>query len=283
MAVTYFSDKKNLQTMPGGVYQGPTGPGANRVLMSAPGVEAPAPKRKTLSSTELSKLQGMIRLGSQQGPTLPPDIPQSLQRTPVSTATGGSMQRFSIGSSLVGGGGVPGPGSFSTSGNEWWRPLLDTGTDWIRDRLGISGGENPGSPGVQSSFSPCGTGYVYRNGRCEKAGLEGFVERTLPGGDTGYYGANFQPTQAFGMAGFVPQAMQTQKLICPKGYVLYGKEPGMEVCLHKGALPNKHRKWPKGARPVMTAQDAKTLRRAASLQSKVKRIAQGAGFSCRKR
>jgi len=276
VAVTYFSDRKKLSTMPGGVYQGSTGPGSGpKTLYQAPGVPAPIPKQKRMSGAELANLQTVLRVGMGGGPTLPPKMTLPGSNTAVNQPLGGGMNRFNtLG---TGGGGMPAPGIYNQSGGEWWRPLLDAGVNWAAGAIGGQG------QGGSLAENPCGQGYEFRNGRCEKTGLGGAAERFLPGGETGYYGADFTPTSAFGMAGFVPQAMQTQRLVCPKGYVLFGKEPGMEVCLHKGAMPNKLRKWPKGARPVMTAQDAKTLRRAKALQNKVKRIATGAGFACRKK
>jgi len=74
----------------------------------------------------------------------------------------------------------------------------------------------------------------------------------------------------------------TQRLQCPAGYVLFGnkngKAPGMEVCLPKGFLANKHRKWPKPPRPAMSAQDVKTLNRINAIQRKVSNMAVKAGY-----
>jgi hypothetical protein len=74
-----------------------------------------------------------------------------------------------------------------------------------------------------------------------------------------------------------------QKLSCPRGYVLYGKEPGMEVCFPKGMFPNKMRKWPKPTAPALSAQDMKTLRRIGTLQKRIRRVAGNAGFTVKKK
>lgn len=133
----------------------------------------------------------------------------------------------------------------------------------------------------------CPSGYVYDPStlQCKKTGLAGTVERVLPGGKTGYTEplAGWTSTEAYGTTGFIPQAVSSSYLTCPRGFVLYGKQAGMEVCLPKGMLPNKYRKWPKSPNPALSAQDMKTLRRIGTLQKRIRRVAGNAGFTVKKR
>lgn len=141
-----------------------------------------------------------------------------------------------------------------------------------------------GGTGATTGTSSCPSGSTYdpATGQCKVGGLSGWVERTMPGGATGYVGQEFTPTTAYGMQGFVPMTVPTQRLQCPAGYVLFGnkngKAPGMEVCLPKGFLANRHRKWPKPPRPAMSAQDVKTLNRINAIQRKVSNMAVRAGY-----
>lgn len=130
------------------------------------------------------------------------------------------------------------------------------------------------------------TEYDPSTGMCKKKGFTGWLQQTLPGGQTGYVKPStngWTATTFAGVEGFVPQAVPQQRLRCPQGYVLYGKQAGQETCLPKGFLPNKHRKWPKSPNPALSAQDMKTLRRVNTLQKKIKRVAGTAGFTVKKR
>lgn len=64
---------------------------------------------------------------------------------------------------------------------------------------------------------------------------------------------------------------------CDRGLVL-GKD---NLCYAK--ISNKDRKWPKAARPPVTAEDAKCIRRAAAATSRVKRLAKSVGLQTKKR
>lgn len=141
----------------------------------------------------------------------------------------------------------------------------------------------PGGTGAGATSScPAGTTYDPATAQCKKGGLSGWTERVIPGGQTGYVDQQWTPTTAFGMQGLVPQTIPSSRLSCPAGYVLYGnksgKAPGQEVCLPKGFLSNKHRKWPKPPRPALTAQDVKTLNRINAIQRKVSNMAVKAGY-----
>lgn len=137
--------------------------------------------------------------------------------------------------------------------------------------------------GVPSSSQQCPSGTTYdpASGQCKVGGISGTIQRTLPGGKTGYtspIGTSWTPTSAFGTQGFVPQSVPSSYLTCPKGFVLFGKEPGMEVCLPKGMFPNKYRKWPKPASPALSSRDMKTLNKINSLQRKISGLAMKAGY-----
>lgn len=137
----------------------------------------------------------------------------------------------------------------------------------------------PGSFAPQTPNCPAGSTWDASTGQCKVGGVKGAVQRGLPGGATGYVDpTGWTPTSAFGLQGFLPQSVPSARLSCPAGYVLYGKEPGMEVCLPKGFLANKHRKWPKPPRPAMSAQDVKTLNRINAIQRKVSNMTVKAGF-----
>ena len=151
--------------------------------------------------------------------------------------------------------------------------------------LGTGGGESPTSPGVPpTGFGPtkCPTGYRWDGTRCVAEGFGGFVERILPGGGTGVLPPQQVSAQgttmgAFGIPASMPfQVGQTQYgpiLRCMAGSVL-GKD---NLCYPKGSIPNKHRKWPRGSRPLLTGGDMKTLRKIGSLQTRVKRAWASAG------
>ena len=188
---------------------------------------------------------------------------------PIGGAIGGG-----IGGLLGGFGKSKCPGPFN------YNPV--TGGCDPKPGTGLTGGTG-GTGGV----SPCPSGYAYdtATGQCKREGLVGIGERAVPGGATGYVpaGGSWTSTEAYGTTGVVPQAVASERLTCPRGYVLYGKQPGMEVCLPKGMMPNKFRKWPKTPNPALSAQDMKTLRRIGTLQKRIRRVAGNAGFTVKKR
>lgn len=191
---------------------------------------------------------------------------------PVGGVVGGLI---GLGSGLIGSGKSKCPGPYN------YNPM--TGGCDPKPRA-LVGGVGAGPTGVGTGCPP-GSTYDAASGKCKVGGISGAVQRTLPGGQTGYVEptGNWQPTQAYGTTGIIPQSVATSRLECPRGYVLYGKEPGMEVCFPRGMLPNKMRKWPKSPNPALSAQDMKTLRRIGTLQKKIKRVSGLAGFTCRKR
>lgn len=148
---------------------------------------------------------------------------------------------------------------------------------------GIIGG--PGAPGITdpgyggAGAGPCPTGYFWDGTGCAKEGFVGTVQRGLPGGASGYL--EWTPTSTPFGAGYVPVSTSQTRLLCPPGYVLFGNKngmsPGQEVCMPKGGAPRSLRKWVPGARPLLTGGEMKTLRRAKTLENKVKRAWKAAG------
>lgn len=142
------------------------------------------------------------------------------------------------------------------------------------------GGETPTSPGTKPTgfvggSGACPTGYRWDGQRCIETGMGGAIERFLPGGQTGtgmdVYGQAV--VGAWGKPALVPYTGSIPTRRCPPGAVL-GKD---NLCYARNSIPNSERKWPKPPRPLLTAQEMKTLRKIKSLEKKVKRAWQAAG------
>jgi len=137
-----------------------------------------------------------------------------------------------------------------------------------------------------------------QTGVCEKVGLIGGLERLLPGGATGTLptvaggGGGFGQAVigAFGTPALVPmQAGTIQRLNgttgailrCPGGMVL-GKD---DLCYPKSVLGarGRFRKHPAARKPPVSVRDAQAIRQAESAKNRVKKLAQGVGFSVKKR
>lgn len=240
------------------------------------------------------------------GPRLPPGdystyIPSNRLSGPSLTLPGGRpgigvgqgyRRGFDVGGGIQGGiEGARNPGDLP-----WW---ISAGVGVITGGLGGSTGSG-GSAGSSSSAAlasegtgSCPSGYERdAQGRCVRSGLGGAVERLVPGGETGMLpqGRGYGPAVmgAFGIPAIQPSQTGTviagdgtvrPTLGCPPGAVL-GKD---NLCYMKGSIPRQFRKWKPKPRPVMSAADGKTLRKADRLKNKVKKLAQGAGFTCRKR
>ena len=116
-----------------------------------------------------------------------------------------------------------------------------------------------GRPSTRRFGDACPTGYELRNGRCEKAGIRGTLERTFPG-DVG--GDQYAWQAAVGRYGYgaVPHPEMREHLVCPPGMVL-GRD---ELCYE--SLSNKERKWKKGPKPFLTGGERKALQTAARLR-----------------
>jgi len=133
----------------------------------------------------------------------------------------------------------------------------------------ITGGGTAG-PTMQPPQS-CPTGYVLRNGVCERVGVVGAVQRILPGGQTGVVPAGAQIGQAvmgqYGPA-LVPTELARSISKCIRGMVL-GSDG---LCYNKRDISNKERLWPRGTRPLLSGGDRKTLRKARSIENQLGRL-----------
>lgn len=142
----------------------------------------------------------------------------------------------------------------------------------------------PTNPGTRPGESTCPEGTVNQDGQCVETGFRGQVERFLPGGQTGTLNdlAGAAVTGAFGLPARYPaQVGQIMKgagsacgaqmmpiLRCPRGMRL-GDD---DLCYVKGTrgVVWKHAK---PARPLLSSRDGKILRKAKSLEKKLKRVA----------
>lgn len=167
--------------------------------------------------------------------------------------------------------------------------VINTGIDILTGR-----GRGGGTGITSFSGTGCPTGFVFRNGRCEKTGLSGFGERVLPGGGTGVLPS--QPGQgeavmgSFGLPAMQPAQVGTITrndgtvgpiLRCAAGMVL-GRD---DLCYPRAILGrrSRFRKHKLAPRPPVTAADAKAIRRAERVRGKVRSLAKDVGFTCKKR
>lgn len=141
-----------------------------------------------------------------------------------------------------------------------------------------------GGNGGSNKQPNCPEGFTWNGEQCVRAGAIGTIQQILPGGQTGtmvdQYGAAV--LGSFGRPALVPRQVGTVTrkdgstapiLRCPPGAVL-----GLDnLCYDKRAIRNSDRKHPRPPRPIMTSQDAKTLRQIHTIQNRVKRAWQAAG------
>lgn len=159
-------------------------------------------------------------------------------------------------------------------------------------RTGGGGYVPSGGALVRVSGGECQPGYRWDGKRCVEEGVGGFIERILPGGETGtqmdIYGQAV--VGSFGMPALVPatvgviqNARGENKPVrrCPKGAVL-GKD---DLCYQKGAISRQYRKWPKPTNPkgYISRSDLKALNKIHGLQEKAKNLAMASGFKVTKR
>lgn len=180
------------------------------------------------------------------------------------------------------GGWQPGGGGGSTPGHlcdQLPEPIATycrQGADWVGGQL--PGGNGGGGGGGFTPAQDCPDG-CYRVPATNQCVCPGDL---FPGGDPGFVGAGGVATQgAFGLPALTPAAQQRTTLRCPAGMVL-GKD---NLCYPKAVLGrrSKFRKWRPDPRPALSANDAKTLRRAERIRKKIKGLAGDAGFSTKKR
>jgi hypothetical protein len=136
----------------------------------------------------------------------------------------------------------------------------------------------------QQAGCPAGTVLNQQNGICEFPGSPGDV--STPGGPsgTGGMGVFGIPNVPAQVVGEITRSNGQQTLIrrCPTGLVL-GKD---NMCYAKGSIPNQHRKWPRAAKPPVSAYDAKMMRKygpKGSKRNSIKKLAGTAGFTCKNR
>lgn len=122
---------------------------------------------------------------------------------------------------------------------------------------------------------PCPEGFSWNGETCVRSGAIGTIQQILPGGQTGtgvdVYGQ--ATVGSFGIPALVPATGSVPTRRCPPGAFL-GKD---NLCYQRGSIPNSFRKWPKPPKPILSAQDAKTLRKIGSIQNRVKRAWTTAG------
>lgn len=164
-------------------------------------------------------------------------------------------------------------------------PLLDTALD-IGRRIFGRDRKRPPPPRGTVPFTPtlvpaqprrqsCPPGFGLDSlNRCvelERGPIRRTIEEFLPGGRTGRETANFTPVRGSrGEAAFDPVLMSTQRLVCPRGFVL-----GIDdLCYSRRDLPrnSSFRKWKPGRRPKFTGGDLNAIARAKSLAGKAEEI-----------
>jgi len=152
----------------------------------------------------------------------------------------------------------------------------------------IGGGGNGGGSFQPQPFQPltgCQPGFErdIQTGRCKKSGIIGTIQRTLPGGETGFGpGTDVAlPGQNTGLVvgAVAPIMRQTITRVCPKRFIL-GADGN---CYLKQLLPVKLRMHRPDKRPPISASQWSKLKTAESVRKKAKDIAVVAGFSCKKR
>ncbi len=134
------------------------------------------------------------------------------------------------------------------------------------------------NPGTQPGELACPEGWeVNSEGQCVKSGLEGAVERFLPGGDTGMLGdvtgqvvmGIFGPAMYPMQAGVIAKNNGEMRPIlrCRAGMVL-----GIDdLCYPKSVVRGSRRKHKRPPRPLLSGGDRKVLRKADSIKNQLKK------------
>jgi len=155
----------------------------------------------------------------------------------------------------------------------------------------LFGGGDPFAPFFEPvpQSGACGRGQVSIAGRC--IGLPSIPKPSLPIGTQSPTGSTrgenlgvfpFAPPQAAPVArggvsvggplvpgAVTPLVEAVPRSFCPTGYVI-----GMDgMCYHKKLIPNKFRRWPKPTAPLLTGGDVNILRKAQSLEKRIKSAA----------
>lgn len=127
-----------------------------------------------------------------------------------------------------------------------------------------SGNIDPSAGGGRGSFLPatCPPGTVRVGDTCVAPG------DAFPGGDPFTFGAGGVGTMgAMGMPAVTPAQRQQVTLRCPRRYVLAVDD----LCYPKGFIPRSLRKWAPDPKPMVSAMDAKIVRRAKAVQKRIRK------------
>jgi len=127
-----------------------------------------------------------------------------------------------------------------------------------------------------TSLAACPSGQVMQSGRCVQRGGMALPARFPGTGTTRGENLGVQPSGgggafvatggSFGITAVAPFVESIQRRSCPPMHVL-----GMDgLCYHKKILPNKFRAWPKPTAPLLTGGQVNILRKAASLEKRIK-------------
>lgn len=226
-----------------------------------------------VASTEIPSTSGRSAGTDGQGigptvlpPYLPPAVPQDIPNSFTLTPSALDMST----GPMTPGGGQPG------NGLDWGTILRGAATVFLGDRLTASS---------SSSSLDCAPGRIKVGTRCVDPGaaLPGGTPLMVPAGGggvgMGIFGA---PAVMPTVVGEITTERGETNVIrrCPAGTVL-GKD---ELCYAKGSIPNKLRKWPKAAKPPVSAYDARMMNKygpKGSKRNRVKDLAMKAGFACK--
>ena len=155
---------------------------------------------------------------------------------------------------------------------------IRTGVGIFTDIFGRPGGGGATEPLDRGALTnaPCVPGKIRVGQRCvdPSAVLPGGAPFTTTAGGVAVVGA-------FGMPAIQPDVEQRLVHRCPPGMVL-GKFDNL--CYPKVVLPrrSKFRKWKGDRRPIMSAADGSTIRKAAAIKERVLKTAKEAGLHAAK-
>jgi len=146
-----------------------------------------------------------------------------------------------------------------------WRALCKAGVGIFTGGGGgdPTGGKGGGLVGPTGSGS-CAAGYVWSDTlqRCMATNPTAYI----PGGTSATYGNAV--VGAFGRAALQPAQVTQTRLMCPAGTVL-GKD---NLCYNRGQIPKSARKWNPGTKPLMTGGDMNVMRRAKTLEKRIRKL-----------
>jgi len=149
-------------------------------------------------------------------------------------------------------------------------PLIGPGDRFLGGGSAAPGGRAPLTIAGLAGTG-CQEGFEMRNGRCERSGFLGGLQRAIPGGSTGLQTTG-PGSQVGGMGGYAPAEIPTSRADCGRGAVL-GRDG---LCYDKSSIRNSDRMWPKARRPLLTGGDlnciAKASRAANRLKTQTKRL-----------